>query len=355
MDPDKGVRSLARKVQFDIRFFFARRGAENMHKMTKDLFKLVTDVKSGLRYIVKVMDEETKYHKSIDDEITTAQMPEIAGHKLCPVSSFLKYLNALSPKSDKLWQTPKYDCYPDDQKQMIWFYGSMGHNKLDAFVSDLAYACGIERGTCSNHSLHHTAITNFKRAKLSDKQVMSVTGHNSACNLDIYQKVDSEEKLKMGMTMAKLLTSDSNPEEIRHNVDKQFMSYEEKSKQRKQQISATMHNPIVRYEIPKEPEEPIPSKSFKNSEADKMLLAIPDYNNLNNSPQMDTNFDLSDQDIVKILEDCEQENQHLMMTQQVSTTNKTTEQILAKKSSPRIPIFNNCHIAGNITININKN
>ena len=46
LDPDLSVKSLQRKVQFDIRFYFARRGAENMDKMTKETFKLDFDAKS---------------------------------------------------------------------------------------------------------------------------------------------------------------------------------------------------------------------------------------------------------------------------------------------------------------------
>ena len=36
---------------------FARRGAENMHGMLKDIFKLETDPNSGVRYITKAKDE----------------------------------------------------------------------------------------------------------------------------------------------------------------------------------------------------------------------------------------------------------------------------------------------------------
>ena len=46
LDPDKDHRSLQIKVQFDIRFFFARRGSENMEIM-KDVFKICFDIKLG--------------------------------------------------------------------------------------------------------------------------------------------------------------------------------------------------------------------------------------------------------------------------------------------------------------------
>ena len=46
LDPDKDHRSLQRKVKFDIRFFFAGRGSENM-KIMKDDFKICSDIKLG--------------------------------------------------------------------------------------------------------------------------------------------------------------------------------------------------------------------------------------------------------------------------------------------------------------------
>jgi hypothetical protein len=54
---------LQEKVQFDIRFYFFRRGAENMHKMNKSTFMLKTNPETGERYIVKATDELTKNHQ----------------------------------------------------------------------------------------------------------------------------------------------------------------------------------------------------------------------------------------------------------------------------------------------------
>ena len=104
--------------------------------MKKDWFQVKTDIKTGLRYIVKVKDEETKKHKTCDEAITSAFMPEIKDDKYCPVRSFVKYFDALSPKSDSLWQTAKYTPFPVND-QTIWYYGTVGHNKLDNFVTDV--------------------------------------------------------------------------------------------------------------------------------------------------------------------------------------------------------------------------
>lgn len=70
---------LFNKVQFDIRMYFCRRGAENMHMMSKTTFSLKTDPESGLQYITKSTDELTKNHRGNDKENTTGTMPEIPG------------------------------------------------------------------------------------------------------------------------------------------------------------------------------------------------------------------------------------------------------------------------------------
>ena len=69
--------------------------------MEKDTFKLEVDLNSGLRYIIKVKDEETKNHKETDQDIISGFMAEKKESKYCPVTSFLRYTNALSPKSNR--------------------------------------------------------------------------------------------------------------------------------------------------------------------------------------------------------------------------------------------------------------
>ena len=103
LDPELNVRTLQHKVMFDIRYYFARRGGEKIPNMMKDTFKMMTDVDTGLNYIMKQKDEETKNHKLCDKNITTAFMPELKNNKLCPVQSFLPCIYSLSPESNFLW------------------------------------------------------------------------------------------------------------------------------------------------------------------------------------------------------------------------------------------------------------
>ena len=215
---------------------------------------------------------------------------------------------------------------------------------LEAFISDLSTKVRIPKGRYSNHSLHSTAITNLKQCKWSDKHVMSVSGHKSATSLNTHQKVNSEEKIKMGNTLAKfLIDDDKNPDQVMQEVENEYQHLRNIQIGTKCKIQATSQPMIC---APQEDENPIPQK--------QQILQIPDYNQMMPKENTQPNFELSDTDIIQVLEDCECENQEMLMTQRINTSTSTMATMMAKKSSPRVPIFNNCYISGNITININK-
>ena len=313
LDPEKDVRSLQRKVQWDIRYYFARRGAENIHAMLKDTFEVTTDQDTGIRYVTKVKDEETKNHKETDEDIVCGFMPEIKDSKYCPVKSYLKYLNALSPKSDKLWQTPKFTEFPEDPNVTIYYYGKMGHNKLDSFVSDVCQQVKTSR-RYTNHCLRATAVTNLIRDNYNKKQIMSITGHKSSASLEIYQKVNDQEKIEMGQSLGEALTSGR------------------KDKTRKRPATSTVSS---RKDAENEPPAKLP------------LVTIPDEN--------DPNFNFSADDILQIVEQCEKNSEEYSVT---NVNNNNSNQLtmtsnVIQERSPNIPSFSNCKI-GNITINIQK-
>ena len=310
-DPTRDVKSLQRKVQWDIRYYFTRRGAENIHGMEKDHFIVMTDRKSGLRYVVKAKDEETKNHKEVNQDIISGLMPEIKDSKICPVSSYIRYVNALSPKSKKLWQTAKFKDFPNDEASVL-YYGNMGHNKLDNFVADVCQLLKEDRRynfdkRYTNHCLRVTAITNLTRENYNNKQIMSVTGHKSSASLEIYQKVNNKEKLQMGQTLAESLT-------------------DQISKKRKASSTTTRSD---------QPPAKMP------------LVEIPN--------EHDPDFNFSVEDILSIVEQCEKASEDYAISN-VNNNNNNQFSVISNVLQPRrpnIPSFNNCKI-GNITINIQK-
>ena len=260
-----------------------------------------------MKYVTKAVDEETKNHKETDQDIISGFMPEIKDSKYCPVSSYIKYVNALSPKSEKLWQTPKFEEFPTDLATTVYYYGKMGHNKLDSFVADVCKLVGLPK-KYTNHTLRVTAITNLTRKNYNNKQIMSITGHKSSSSLEIYQKVNAQEKIAGSLT-------------------------KEVNNPRKRGIISTTNDT---------------SENTENMEPTKKrkLVDIPD--------ESDPDFNFTAEDILQIVEQCECNTEIVPVTNVNNNNNQLTmTSNVVQERSPNIPSFSNCKI-GNITINIQK-
>ncbi|VDI71655.1 Hypothetical predicted protein [Mytilus galloprovincialis] len=197
---------LQNKVQFDIRLYFCRRGMENMPQMTKSTFSVKKDPKTGLKYVVKTLDELTKNHRSSDKEKTSGIMPENSGSEYCPVSSFEKYVNKLNPECDKLWQRPKDQFWEEDPS---WYYNiPVGEKTLGNFMSYLSKKCNLSE-IYTNHSIRATGATVLAKNSYCNAQIMAVTGHKSVASLSLYQRVDNDDKIRMGQTLTESITEPS--------------------------------------------------------------------------------------------------------------------------------------------------
>ena len=332
MDPENNVRSLQNKVQWDIRYYFARRGGEGMQQMTKKTFALKRDEETGFCYIAKVMDEETKNHKETDTAIITGYMPEIPNNKMCPVHSYLTYVCGLSPEVDNLWQVAKFTEFPANPRQKVW-YGPTptGHNPLDTFVSTMAKKCGLGAKKYTNHSWRVTAITALSKCKFSNKEIMAITGHKSSSSLEVYQRVHGGEKMKMGHTLGLHLTSKPTPA---------LMAPQQPLPIAAPQPSTS--NALV----------PVGGPLTTIDLQQAQIITSPEF------PEEDP-FPINEREMVKFVEEVEKENEIMMsQTKRMKTSDGSimTEQQVMKKNSPKLPpfLFHGCKIDGNITINIQK-
>lgn len=86
MDPDTGRVELQNKVQYDICYYFCRRGNENFEKMKISDFELVYNKDTDSEYLVKCKDELTKSHRDVEHP-SSGFMPENKGDRLCPIQS----------------------------------------------------------------------------------------------------------------------------------------------------------------------------------------------------------------------------------------------------------------------------
>ena len=205
MDPDAGPVELQRKVMFDIRYYFCRRGGENFINFKKNTFQLCYDNNTNIAYVKKSVDEMQKNHNEKSNvEIITGFMPRILAddgtpHKLCPVRSFENYSFTLNPDCEGLWQKPWLSNY---KKNHLPFYeaSTVGKNPLNTFMSKLSAKCELSK-VYTNHSVRVTGVTNLTRSHYTPRQIMAITGHKSIQSLAIYQRVKEDEKMMMGMSL----------------------------------------------------------------------------------------------------------------------------------------------------------
>lgn len=346
LNHEAGPVQLRNKVEWDIRYYFCRRGKENLYTFTKETFQLKHNEEQDLRYIEKVQDERTKNHQSDDTgPVISGHMPELKGNPFCPVTSYLTYLYSLDPKCPWLFQTPKKREFPANGKG-VWYSGRMGHNPLDTFVSRMAKLCNLGHFGYSNHSLRSSGITLLKKTKkFSDKCVMALSGHQSLAGLAAYERVTDEDKIAMGFSLSETLIV-HQPVEIIENPALQ---------QPPQQLAlppvAAPQNQVL-LALPPPQENAIVPANKPNVLPENAVIPFEAEN-----PFADEDPDPGI-DLLNLIAEAEQQSQvvsvEMQAVQKQNDTQIMSKQVVKKTSSPQIPVFNNCKI-GNITININKN
>jgi hypothetical protein len=177
-----------------------------MPQMHKSTFMVKKDSKTGLKYIVKTIDELTKNHRANDKEKTSAIMPENPGSEFCPVLSYEKYVSKLNPNCEKLWQRPKDEFCDDDQ---IWYNNvPVGEKTLGSFMSVLSKKCDLSQ-TYTNHSIRVTGATILAKHSYCHSQIMAITGHTYVASLTLYQTVDDDDKIRMGQTLTRSIANET--------------------------------------------------------------------------------------------------------------------------------------------------
>ena len=173
--------------------------------MHKEIFHIAVDNKTCVEYIFKAKDELKKNHREFDNPIITAFMPSILNedgtyHRNCPVNSFKIYIDHLNEKYSWLWQTPNPPAFLKGNH--VWYKNSrMGESNIATFMSNLSKLVGLSY-KYTNHCVRVTGATNLTRANFTSNQIMSITGHKLVNSLAMYQRVNTNEKLMMGMSLA---------------------------------------------------------------------------------------------------------------------------------------------------------
>ena len=321
MDPDSGPEALQRKVQFDVRLYFARRGCENIDKMEKDHFKLEYDQKHEMWFVIKNKDELTKNHKEIG-EIVSGIMPENKGDRLCPVRSYKMYLEKLHPENKFLWQKVL-----ENPKKDIW-YGRqhIGKNTLGKLMGLISLHCELAQ-MYTNHSIRVTGITVLTRMKFTPSEIMAVSGHKSVQSLANYQRTQPKQKITMGKALYQSMTrmeEDMNMQHLPPNNQLKAIENVPTASTTEPRMALALTTPQPKNIQPAEAMIPFD---------DGLEQEVPDF------------------DLVDFLDQIEKENK----TTNTNTTGQNVAVSTTTSQVQNIPksMFANCNIQ-NITFNINK-
>ena len=101
----------------------------------------------------------------------------------------------MNPKNNRLWQKP-LDSFSVESE--VWYCNvPIGAKKLSVFMSELSEKCNLSQ-IYTNHSIRATGATLLSKHKygFGDAQIMSLT---------TYQRIYTEDKIKMVQTLTDIL------------------------------------------------------------------------------------------------------------------------------------------------------
>ena len=199
---------------YDMILHFGRRGREGLRKMSKSTFSIKVS-SSGRRFVTITHNESNKNHDG-SDGIEKEQMMFEQNDKLCPVSSYERYVALLNPKLDTFWQTPKPKVSTSDE---CWYKNSpMGVNTLQDFMKNLSTAAKLSKDY-TNHCIRATVCSALDQAGVEREDIKLITGHKNSRSLDSYIKPTVAKREKLSSTVFQYGSSTSTSTQAADSVD----------------------------------------------------------------------------------------------------------------------------------------
>ncbi|XP_071122342.1 uncharacterized protein KIAA1958-like [Mytilus edulis] len=188
---------LLNKVFFEVMLYFCRRGQENLRDLKVSDFDILTD-DSGKRYVSKVTSELTKNHQGAQTEEFEPEGGRMYETKtaMCPLASFVRYLEKRNPNCSALLQRPKDEF---DENGNSWFQNKpLGKNTLGDMMTSISKAASLSK-VYSNHCIRATCITLLNEAGFEGRHIITISGHRSEESIKSYCR-DTTNKQKREMS-----------------------------------------------------------------------------------------------------------------------------------------------------------
>lgn len=191
-------RVLQHKVYFDLSYHMARRGKQNLRKLSKESFQ-IQKTPQGQEYVELTFNEATK--KCQGDEMN--HNPHDGDRNImlaqpdsdrCPVKSFKFYMEKLNPKCPWFFQTP--NPYMSNPAHDLWYKNCpVGEGMIGRFMKQISQSTNLPK-LYTNHKIRGTTASVMKD-KFGLFAACNVTHHKSYESLRSYlAKPTLEDKAK---------------------------------------------------------------------------------------------------------------------------------------------------------------
>ena len=197
-------------VWFHVTLFFCQRGREGQRNLTKSSFLFLQD-ENNKWYATMAHDESSKTRQGgIDDTATNyeklGRMYQTE-HWNDGFNALHLYCSKLNPNCSAFFQFPKR--FWKGPEESVWFENRcVGTNKLGSMMKELSKAANLSQ-LYTNHCIRATAITLWSDAGLSNRHIMTLSGHRNENSLKSYNARPSSQQLQ---ACSNVLSSALNPQ-----------------------------------------------------------------------------------------------------------------------------------------------
>ena len=185
-------------VWFHITLYFCRRGREGQRNLRRSSFLFLQD-ENKKWYATMAHDESSKTRQGgIDDTATNyeklGRMYQ-TDHRNDGFNALRLYCSKLNPDCNAFFQFPRR--FWKGPEEAVWFENRcLGVNKLGSMMKELSKAANLSQ-VYTNHCIRATAITLWSDAGLSNRHIMSLSGHRNENSLKSYNACPSSQQLQV--------------------------------------------------------------------------------------------------------------------------------------------------------------
>jgi hypothetical protein len=171
---------------------FGRRGRENQRQFTKDAFTFKTNDR-GHEFIEFARSETTNNHQGgfSDNNYETNPRMYATNKADCPVQALRKNLSKRNPTTDHFSQLSRPTI---NDRDLTWYTSRPIREKmLNNMMKNISKMANLAHNY-TNHFVRATTVNIRDHAGISDREIMTITGHKCDASLTSYHTNQQKRK-----------------------------------------------------------------------------------------------------------------------------------------------------------------